>query len=138
MIAVVIVSVLAAVALPSFLDSIRKSRRSEAFTAISAIQQAQERHRSNNPTYSDSLAALGVASATTSPGGYYTVAVSRDSTNPGTVYVVSAVAVSGKSQAQDGSCSRLAVRMSAGLLTYASCASCETFTFSESDACWKR
>ncbi|MBL0296210.1 MAG: prepilin-type N-terminal cleavage/methylation domain-containing protein [Betaproteobacteria bacterium] len=51
MIAVVIVALLASIALPSFMDSIRKSRRSEAFAALSAVQQAQERWRGNHGSY---------------------------------------------------------------------------------------
>ncbi len=141
MIAVAIVVVLGAVALPSFLDSVRKSRRAEAFTAIAAVQQAQERHRSNNPTYSSNLNALptadppGLGQPSTTGGGYYTVALSGVSA---TGYTVSAVAVTGTSQTRDGNCARLAFRLTGGLATYASCASCETFTFAERDACWSR
>ena len=47
-IALVVVGVLASIALPSFMDAIRKSRRSDAFAALSAVQQAQERWRGNN------------------------------------------------------------------------------------------
>ncbi len=141
MIAVAIVAILGAVAFPSFLDSMRKSRRTEAFTAISAIQQAQERHRSNSATYSDSLSTLGVMSSTTSPGGYYTLAVSTDTSTAGTTYVATASAVSTKSQANDGSCAKLAVRVAGGQIGYASCQACSTFAstdFAESNACWKR
>ena len=51
MIAVAVVSILVAVALPTFNDAIRKGRRSEAFAALSQVQQAQERWRSNNANY---------------------------------------------------------------------------------------
>ncbi|MBK9683398.1 MAG: prepilin-type N-terminal cleavage/methylation domain-containing protein, partial [Betaproteobacteria bacterium] len=71
MIAVVIVALLASIALPSFMDSIRKSRRSEAFAALAQVQQAQERWRSNGSSYAESLTnaangtppGLGMASA---------------------------------------------------------------------------
>jgi len=138
MIAVAIVVVLAAVALPSFFDSLYKSRRTEAYTAISAVQLAQERWRSNNANYSSDLAGLGIPSATTSPGGYYTLAVTTETATAGTQYVVTATAVTGKSQVKDGNCARLAVRVSGAQIGYGSCASCSTFTFAESDACWKR
>ena len=55
MIAVVIVAILVAVALPAYQNSIRKSRRSEAFAALSNVQQMQERHRSSQPVYAASL-----------------------------------------------------------------------------------
>lgn len=141
MIVVAIVAILGAVAFPAFMDSMRKSRRAEAFTAISAVQQAQERHRSNSATYSDSLSTLGIASSTTSPGGYYTLSVSTDTATAGTTYVASVSAVSGKSQAKDGACARLGVRVAGGQIGYASCESCSTFAtsdFAESNACWKR
>lgn len=141
MIVVAIAVILGAVAFPSLMDSLRKSRRAEAFTAISAVQQAQERHRSNNATYSDSLGTLGITSSTTSPAGYYTLSVSTETATAGTTYVATALAVSDKSQAKDGACARLGVRVSGGQIGYASCASCSTFAtsdFAESNACWKR
>ena len=54
-IAVAIVALLLAVALPSFMDSVRKSRRSDAYFALNAVVQAQERFRANNANYSSSL-----------------------------------------------------------------------------------
>jgi type IV pilus assembly protein PilE len=138
MIAVAIAAILGAVVFPSFMDSMRKSRRTEAFSAISAVQQAQERHRSNSASYADSLGGLGIGSSTTTPGGYYTLAVSVDEATEGTEYIVSAAAVTGKSQANDGDCARLAARVQGAVITYASCATCSTFTFTESNACWKR
>jgi type IV pilus assembly protein PilE len=141
MIAVAIVALLAAVTLPSFLDSLRKSKRTEAFSAISAVQQAQERWRSNRPTYSDNLTAavdadppgLGLSSSTS--GGLYTISLSG--VGPAG-YTVSAVAVAGKSQVNDGDCARLAARVEGGRITYAGCASCDSFTFTETHACWRR
>ena len=141
MIAVAIVALLAAVTLPSFLDSLRKSKRTEAFAAISAVQQAQERWRSNNPSYSDNLTAApdadppGLGLSADTSGGLYTVSISGVSSSG---YTVAAVAVSGKSQASDGDCARLAARVTGGQITYAGCASCDSFTFTETHACWRR
>lgn len=133
MIAVAILGILTAVALPSFLDSIRKGRRAEAFSAISALQQAQERFRGNNAAYTSTLASLNVA-ATTSPGGYYAISV----TNPtATGYVVIADG-SGSSQASDGDCSKLSVQVNGGAITYAGCKNCSTFTYAATNACWAR
>ncbi len=135
MMGVVVVAVLAAVALPSFLDSIRKGRRSEAFAAVAALQQAQERWRSNNPQYTDTLSSLSVASTTSS--GYYTISVPNSSISA-TGYIATANSVSGTSQANDGNCANLSVKVDKGNLSYGSCASCTTFTYAASDACWKR
>jgi type IV pilus assembly protein PilE len=133
MIAVAILGILTAVALPSFLDSIRKGRRAEAFSAISALQQAQERFRGNNAAYTSTLASLNVA-ATTSPGGYYAISVANPTA---TGYVVIADG-SGSSQASDSNCTKLSVQVNGGAITYASCKACSTFTYAASDACWAR
>jgi type IV pilus assembly protein PilE len=116
----------------------RKSRRTEAFTAIATLQQAQERWRGNHATYSEDLGELGITSATTTPGGYYTLSVDTETASAPTEYTATAVAVSTKSQAKDRHCARLAVKVSGGHISYGSCESCGTFTFAESDVCWSR
>lgn len=135
MIAVAVVGILLAVALPSFMDSIRKGRRSEAFAALSAIQQAQERWRSNRAAYTTTLADLGVTSAVSTPGGYYTLSIASASA---TGYVLTAVG-SG-SQLSDGQCANLGVEMNGGAIRYASCTGCApaTFSYAASDRCWAR
>ncbi len=132
-IAVAILGILMAVALPSFLDSMRKGRRAEAFSAISALQQAQERWRGNNAAYTSTLANLNVA-ATTTPGGYYAISVANPTA---TGYVVTADG-SSSSQASDGNCGKLSVQVNGGAITYGSCKSCSTFTYAASDACWAK
>jgi type IV pilus assembly protein PilE len=136
MIVVIIIGVLAAVALPSFFDSIRKGRRSEAFAAIAAVQQAQERWRSNNPEYTNSLSSLVIGSPTR-PGGYYSLTVSDSGA---VAYVVRAEAVSGTSQVNDGDCAKLAVKVERGNVSYASCASCTiaSATFTNTNKCWAK
>lgn len=134
MIAVVVTGILLALAYPAFTDSVRKSRRSEAFTALAALQQAQERWRSNNPSYAGAPATLSLGTTTT-PGGYYTLSIGN---NTDVGYDATASAVSGSSQASDGSCAKLSVRVVRGSVSYASCASCTTFTYGTGDACWRR
>ena len=51
MIALVVVSVLAGLAYPSFLQLLRKARRGDAIMALLDLQQAQERWRANAPSY---------------------------------------------------------------------------------------
>ena len=132
MIAVAVVGILLAVALPSFLDSIRKGRRAEAFAALSAIQQAQERWRSNNALYG-TLSNLTIASSTS--GGNFTLAVTA---NTATGYEATADG-SGSGQRNDGQCTKLSVRVDRGAITYASCtgSGC-TFTYAATDRCWSR
>jgi type IV pilus assembly protein PilE len=134
-IVVVVVAILGAVAYPLFIDSIRKGRRSEAMSALAALQQAQERWRSSNPAYTATLSSLNVP-GTTSPGGYYTLSVSGH-TDVG--YTAVAVAVSSKSQAHDGTCAVLGVRVLRGNISYGSCSGCSApSSYAASDACWKR
>ena len=141
MVALAVTGILLAVALPSFMDSIRKSRRSEAFTALSALQLAQERWRSNNALYASNLSngptatppGLGIP-ATTGPGGYYTLSID---TVTATGYVATANG-SGSSQANDGQCAKLSVQVDRGAILVAGCASCTTFSYAATNACWKR
>jgi type IV pilus assembly protein PilE len=144
MIVVAIVGILAALALPSYFDSVRKGRRSEAVAALAQVQQAQERWRANRPAYAASLTALpsatppglGMASAVTS-GGLYTLAV--DAANA-TGYTLSATAVTGTSQANDTNCTKMRVRLSEGNLYYGGCAGCAlgSETWSDPHRCWSR
>lgn len=114
MITVVIVAILASIAYPSYLSQVRKSRRSDAVQALSQVQQAQERWRANNITYTSELSTAppdGLGLLATTSGGYYTLAISSDSA---TGYVVTATAVSGKSQASDTNCATLTVTVTNG------------------------
>ena len=135
LIAVVIVGVLSAVALPSFLDSMRKSRRAEAVSALAVLQQAQERFRSSNATYAanDVLTSALLVNGTT-PSGYYAIAITASSA---TGYTATATANSGTSQANDGNCQVLGVRMAAGNLSYGASAT-STIDWADPNRCWAR
>lgn len=135
MVALAVTGILLAVALPSFMDSIRKGRRSEAFAALSALQLAQERWRSNNALYTQNLSDLSLTSPT-GPGGYYELTV-VGSTATATGYVATA---NGRvsSQVNDGQCAKLSVQVDRGAILVASCASCTTFSYAATDPCWKR
>ena len=138
LITLVVVTIIAGVALPSFMDSIRKSRRSEAFAAISAAQQAQERWRGNRSEYSTTLSELGVTSRTSS--GYYDIEVTAPSA-PGDIkngYIVTATGRTGTSQADDADCKKVGVQVIGGNITYGGCGSCGSMTFSNTHACWSR
>ncbi|MBK8866058.1 MAG: prepilin-type N-terminal cleavage/methylation domain-containing protein [Betaproteobacteria bacterium] len=140
MIAVVVVALLASIALPSFMDSIRKSRRSEAFAALAQVQQAQERWRSNGSSYAESLTnaangtppGLGMASATTAKG-YYTLSLSGAGASG---YTVTATAVAGTSQASDGNCKVLAAQVQGGNLSYGSGA--DAAAYPDANRCWAK
>ena len=59
-----IAGILASVALPTFESQLQRSRRSDALNAAMAVQTAQERFRSNAPTYGN-LLDIGVGADST-------------------------------------------------------------------------
>ena len=132
MIAVAIVAILAALALPSFLDSVRKSKRSDAFAAIAAIQQSQERWRANNPTFSTSLTDLRVAA----PGLYgISITAPPDPATLSTGYTITATGQN--AQAADSQCKVLSLRLVGGNLTYAGCGGGDC-SYATTNVCWSR
>ena len=141
MIAVVVVAILAMVALPAYQDSIHRNRRSEAVTALMAVQQAQERWRSNHSRYandgemtaSPTADPPGLGLPATTSSGYYGIAISEPSVAG---YIATARAVAGTSQAKDGDCKVLAVRMAGGNLSYGSGSG--TVDWADPGRCWVR
>ena len=136
LIAIVILAVLLSLAYPSFMDSIRKGRRSEAFAAIAGLQQAQERWRTNHANYTVTLSDLSLPASTT----YYdlTIAAPPSPADIATGYVVTASGRSGTSQASDANCRNLSVMVDKGSIKYAGCGSCSTFTYTPTQECWAR
>jgi type IV pilus assembly protein PilE len=141
LISIAIVAILASIALPNFLGSIRKSRRSEAVAALNNVQQAQERFRANQTTYTTNLTAAMTAStpglglSASTPNGYYTIAVGSASA---TSYEATATAVSGSSQANDGTCAKLGVKVTGASLEFASGGVGDTLSYAASNKCWSR
>lgn len=77
MVAVAIVGILAAIAIPSYKNSIRKSKRQVAISDMLLYAQAQERYRTNNTTYSNSISTFTDSSGTNKI--YYVNAASSSS-----------------------------------------------------------
>ena len=77
MIVVVIIGILAAIAYPTFIDQVRKSRRGEAHAAMTEIALAEEKYRANNPSYTNNLADLNFAVSANQPWvtDWYSIAV---------------------------------------------------------------
>ena len=103
MIVVAIVSILLAVAIPSYNDQMRKSRRTEAKQILSDMQLKQERWRSNKASYATVLE-LPISDTS----DHYDFALTAP-TATGYVYVATPVG----DQASD-SCGALTLRMVAG------------------------
>lgn len=128
MIAVAVLAILGAIAYPSFIEQIRKSRRSDGIAALNQAMQAQERYRSNNPAYAAAITDLTGAVAT-SEKGYYTIAVKSGSTSA-TGYELTATATG--AQASDAKCTSLSVVMAGGNISYNSAGT------GTSALCWNR
>ena len=63
LITLAVLAIIMAIAVPSFNEQVRKSRRSEAIQGLSELQLRQERWRSNHTTYSDGTGTFGAMPA---------------------------------------------------------------------------
>ena len=103
MIAIAVIGILAAVALPSYQDYIRRGKRADAHTLLQNAAFAQERHRLNNASYTSDPTQLTLACPTTgtckSQQGNYTLAIT-DATATG--FTLTAAAATPSQQADSG------------------------------------
>ena len=104
MIVVAILGIIAAIALPSYNNSVTKSRRTDGKSELVDLASKMEAHFYSNKTYTTDLQNLGYASASgvSTPEGHYTLGVNPASgACPITsCYVLQATAVG--AQASDG------------------------------------
>lgn len=147
MIAVAIVSVLVMVAFPAYQDSVRKGRRSEAFSALTTLQQAQERSRGNFPTYCPNLASAptlsvcGLNMPATTGNGNYQIELSTSPAPDAVSYTATATAQGG--QAADTRCIKMGVQASSGSIRYGSAAGTNSINWAtgvdaDANKCWIR
>jgi type IV pilus assembly protein PilE len=139
MITLVIMALILAVAFPSYMSTVRKSRRAEAIGALTAVQQAQERFRANRAIYgnlnvpadADTLPNI----AATTVNGHYTLTVTG---NAAAAYTV--VATAAGSQANDTACAVMGVRSTGGNLRYGSGSTSINWAAAEPDSgnCWAK
>ena len=139
MIAISILAIVMAVALPSFMDAIRKGRRAEAVGAIANVQQAQERFRGRSATYSNDLSSAPSASSpglgipATTANGRYTLALAVG-TNAATEYTITATGAG--AQYEDVNCRLMAARQQGGTVSYGSGTS--AVDWSDPKNCWAK
>lgn len=102
MIAVAIVAILSAIAVPSYRSYILKAQRTDGKEALLRVQSRQENWRNNNVSYTSSLSNLNLSNK--SAEGYYTIAITSSSS---TGYVATAT------RTGDGSCNTLTLTVAA-------------------------
>jgi type IV pilus assembly protein PilE len=114
MIALAIVAILAAIAVPLYSKQVQKSRRVDARTAVTDLAGREERFLSTQGTYATTWAQLGYTGPgnTTTPmtvgSGYYQLKGTATPGNAGTgtppTYLVEATVIGGSSQVNDVAC----------------------------------
>ena len=79
MIVVAVIAVLAAVVLPSYQDSVRKARRTDARGALTTVAQLMERFNTEGNTYVGATLGTGAGALykDTSENGYYALSLSN-------------------------------------------------------------
>ena len=122
-----IVAILVTLALPSFQDALRKSRRSDAMNTIMDIHLAEERYRANNLAYGEN-ADLLFASPQMSPKGHYSVAAATVDATETTSYIITATAQSPQDQDY---CGNFILTNTAGVIT-------RTTSAGIADLCWRK
>ncbi len=110
MVTVAVVAILASIALPAYMSSVRKSRRTEAKTALLDLAGREERYyNTNNSTYTALANNLGYGTAAVSTlavgTGYYQVTISSPAANgvPAPSYELVAVPITAD-QLKDAQC----------------------------------
>ena len=134
MVAVLVIALLASIAVPTYTAQTRKSRRTEARSAILDLAGREERVLSVNNSYSAVPTDVGYTGSTwptagiSVGSGYYTVMVTVPDANQAGVansFLITATAVN--SQANDGACATLSVNQLGQ----------QTATGTDSTNCWK-
>jgi type IV pilus assembly protein PilE len=128
----VMAGILAAVAIPNYIEYTKRGRRADAVAALTQIQLAQERWRANNAAYTTELSALGAT--TTSPAGHYTLSIVAANAAG---FQVTATA-SSTAQVQDTHCSTLRLTMAGGNVSYGSSNASNVNDASGVNRCWVR
>jgi type IV pilus assembly protein PilE len=136
LIVVVLVALLSALAWPMFTDAVHRSRRADAVSALSKIQQAQERWRANNPTYQTTLANLTGAQQTTSPDQHYSLTLESSGLDSKVAYAARASVRQTSPQHGDSRCQWMQVTVNGGSIVYTSSSSASAP--GATDPCWVR
>lgn len=102
MIALAIVAILAAVALPAYQSQMQKTRRADAVQALEYAAARQEQHFFQNNVYSNDIAEIG---GNRSPEGFYTLSINTAA--DGQSYTLTATRTG--AQADDRTCGNYSI-----------------------------
>jgi type IV pilus assembly protein PilE len=114
MVTIVIAAVLLSIAVPSYMTQIRKSRRTEARTAVLDLATREERYFSVNNAYSSNDVDLGYGTTNKAitglsvGSGYYTVTITTPATATGAAGF-KIVATAAGTQVKDAACQTFTV-----------------------------
>ena len=104
MVVVAIIGILAGIAYPSYLDSVRKSNRSDAKVALNDIAQKLQRCFTTYNVYNNNkcgtAAAYDGGASTATPDGLYNVTAAITATT----FILTAKPAAGTTQANDAKC----------------------------------
>jgi type IV pilus assembly protein PilE len=138
MIVVAVMAVIALVAVPSYQDTMRKSRRADAIAGMARLQQMQERYRGQNTTYASAAASMPLSwgQPTQSPEGHYDLSISgADAIG----YTVTATAKASSPQFGDTKCRSLSVTVAAaGQINTKSTNAAGDVDNTNANRCWVR
>jgi len=116
LIVIAVVAILSMIAIPSYIEYIRKGKRSEGAAALADLLMRQERYRAEHPTYGTMVQLFGTALKVTEFNNsfkYYSLSVGGSPT----ASVYSLTATRKGDLANDPKCGNLTVSVNAGVAT---------------------
>ncbi len=99
LIAVAIVGILAAIAVPSYQSYVVRANRTAAESFLMELAGKQQQYLMDARTYADTLAKLGYSTVPSEVGNFYSVTIPSSSA---TAFTLQAAPISGTAQAGDG------------------------------------
>lgn len=120
MVALGIIALLAAFALPAYQSYVMRARRADATSMLYQVQQSQIRYRGFNTGYTSSMSVLGFPT-TTSTDKYYNITTGIASSG----FYVEAKPASGSAQLKDSDCQTIRLEQ------------VNATTLQTPEACWK-
>ncbi|HYX12802.1 MAG TPA: type IV pilin-like G/H family protein, partial [Nostoc sp.] len=80
LVVIIIIGILSAIALPSFLNQAAKAKQSEAKTYVGSVNRAQQSYRIENPSFAGSIADLQIGIPTGTVNYAYTISATDNTT----------------------------------------------------------